>query len=250
MGYKSNTVSNRPQTSVVRQIRNGLKNPFQKGFAGSLDHRIYPGTSAWKQYEATGVQAEDAPHAACNGDIFADYFGEPAYESVKLFEKELPNWVFSPQLLVSKWVYSAEPVPVMEGEIESFEKRLSQFITRNKLPNTLRPGVVHFELQHLKATFHGYCPQTKVLIHVDSADAPRDDGNYWLWQMTSMAYKLALFSHCGFDVERVVFGDVKFSRDISGDRLKTLYKMGATTLHLLNECYQEFVVEEEEPPFA
>jgi hypothetical protein len=224
--------------------------PFEKGTFGSLDFRLYPGTVAWNTYEAEGVQAEDAPHVAANAKAFADYFDEQVFNNVNLFDGEPPGWVLNPQLLVAKWVYSAPPLPVNEGDMEAFSKRMANFVKRNKLPKSLRPAVIHCELPFLKACLHGYCSKEKVLIHVDSDEAPKSDEDYWIWHMTAMAYRTSLLVFCGFEVEKVVFGCEKFSRVISGERLETLNKIGSGLICMMHDCYNEFVINEEHPPIA
>jgi len=250
MGYKTNVVSNRPVSAVKRRLLGRVEEPFKKGYFGSLDFRLYPGTEGWNKYEATGVQAEDVPHLACFAEHLAEYFEKPSYATFKLFEEELPQWVFDPQMIIAKWVFPTVPMPVKEGEIEGFEKRLAAFIKRNKLPDTLKPCVIHFEIPDLKAMFHGYCPDEKVVIHIDSEKAPKDDQNYWVWQMTLMAYKMAMMEMSGFDVNRVVFGDIRLSRDISGERLDLMRKLGRGLLSMVADCYEEFVILEEQPPLV
>lgn len=250
MGYQSNMVSSRSRKQASKLVEKRLLEPTSKGAFGSLDFRVKPGTKSWNEYESEGIQPQDAPHIACFGDVLGEYFENPIYSKLKVFEGALPKWVFGPDMLVAKWVYSSQALPVVEGEEAGFNRRLERFIKKHKLPETIRPGVVDFELPYMRASFHGFDVDEGVLIHVADRKVPENDPNYWLWQLTAMSYRASMLRLCGFEVKRVVFGDTKNFRDLSGKRLNGFMKLGSGITHLLQLSYDEFVTNQEEPPLT
>lgn len=247
MAYKSNVVA-RPKEVVEETFLEGLKDPFKRGTHGSLDYRIQPGTASWNLYESQGVTPKDAPHVACFADALGEYFDNEDFAKLKIFDGELPDWVFTPDLLVAGWAFPSEPLPVVEGEHERFLARLEKFKRRHRLFGSVRPGVVHYELPFMKANFHGFDHANGILVHVADKPVPHKDQNYWLWQLTSIAYKATILRLSGFEVNRVVFGDCTHFRDVSGDRLIGLLKLGSGITHLLYLSYEEFVTNQEMPP--
>lgn len=246
MGYQSNQKRKRYSGSSgsaesVLCLRPAIHGSFALGVA--------PHSEEWNSYEAWGIQPEHVVHLSVWSKDLSSFLGHPNQGGLSLFAEEQTGWALSPDLIADEWIDGLAPLPVNVKRTKAWSVGVQGLARKYQLP-TLTPGLLHLAVEHMRASYHGVNVQEGVIAHYIEGPFKEADRNSRLRATVGMAYRVALADLAGMEVRKLVVGNGSASTIVEGKMLELMVNYGYRLAHLVNACWEAFVVDEQMPPFC